>query len=112
MKRLKSELKNEEMALVLLKKLKQSQQLPAAREVTAASTTSLGGGATLTATRLTSGGGKAEAKTLQRQTSATNDLLNTDKLVSIPVVAIFACFIISNSVLGSILIESRSDQKS
>jgi hypothetical protein len=85
-KRLKSELKNEEMALVLLKKLKQSQQLPAAREVT--STTSLGGGATLTATRLSAGGGSkaaVEAKPLQRQTSANsaaNDLLSTDKLVS------------------------------
>jgi hypothetical protein len=81
-KRLKSELKNEEMALVLLKKLKQSQQLPAV--VPAGSTTSLGGGATLTATRL-AGGGKVEAKQppLQRQTSAPNDLLNAaDKHVS------------------------------
>ena len=75
------------MALVLLKKLKQSQELPPAREVSTVavgSTTSLGGGATLTATRLT-GGKVADAKqqhqALQRQNSANNDLLNTDKLV-------------------------------
>jgi hypothetical protein len=90
-RRLKSELKNEEMALVLLKKLKQSQQLPVAREATnssaaAAATTSLGGGATLTATRLTGGKTAADGRPLQRQTSANaaaNDLLNTDKLVSL-----------------------------
>jgi hypothetical protein len=90
-RRLKSELKNEEMALVLLKKLKQSQQLPVVREAAnssaaaATTTTSLGGGATLTATRLTGGKASADVRPLQRQTSAsvaTNDLLNTDKLVS------------------------------
>ena len=71
-KKLKSELKNEEMALVLLKKLKQSQQMT--REVT-----SLGGGATLTATKLP---GRNDPKNIQRQNSA-NELLNSDKLVSI-----------------------------
>jgi len=68
-KKLKSELKNEEMALVLLKKLKQSQQMT--REVT-----SLGGGATLTATKLP---GRNDPKNIQRQNSA-NELLNSDKL--------------------------------
>ena len=71
-KKLKSELKNEEMALVLLKKLKQSQQMT--REVT-----SLGGGATLTATKLP---GKNDPKNIQRQNSS-NDMLNSEKLVSI-----------------------------
>jgi len=69
-KKLKSELKNEEMALVLLKKLKQSQQCT--REVT-----SLGGGATLTATKVQAA---KDPKNLSRQ-SSTNDLLNnSDKL--------------------------------
>ena len=59
------------MALVLLKKLKQSQQQP--REVT----TNLGGGATLTAAKPPS---KMDPKSIQRQNS-TNDLLNNDKAV-------------------------------
>ena len=81
MKRLKNELKNEEMALVLLKKLKQSQTarpevLPAAAGGMAAS---LGGGATITPTsKLLS---RNDPKTLSRQNSA-NDMLNSEKLVS------------------------------
>jgi len=72
-KKLKSELKNEEMALVLLKKLKQSQQLT--REIT-----NLGGGATLTATKVTSKNDpKFDPKNLSRQNSS-NDMLNTEKL--------------------------------
>lgn len=76
MKKLKSELKNEEMALVLLKKLKQSQQCTREREVT-----SLGGGATLTATKVQPAA--KDPKNLSRQNS-TNDLLNSEKLVRPP----------------------------
>lgn len=83
MKKLKSELKNEEMALVLLKKLKQSQQLP--REVT-----SLGGGATLTATKPPQ---KNDPKNLQRQNS-TNDMLNSEKLVSYPLIITDVTFLL------------------
>ena len=82
-KKLKSELKNEEMALVLLKKLKQSQQLP--REVT-----SLGGGATLTATKPPQ---KNDPKNLQRQNS-TNDMLNSEKLVSYPLIITDVTFLL------------------
>ena len=79
MQKLKSELKNEEMALVLLKKLQQSQQL--SREIT-----NLGGGATLTATKVTGKNDpkfdpKFDPKNLSRQNS-TNDMLNSEKLVS------------------------------
>jgi len=74
-KKLKSELKNEEMALVLLKKLKQSQQL------TRGEITNLGGGATLTAaTKVTTApAAKNDPKNVQRQNSS-NDLLNSEKL--------------------------------
>ena len=76
-KKLKCELKNEEMALVLLKKLKQSQTL-ATREQTVVS-----GGATLTPTSL-SLGGKAPARSDSKGYSSKNiDLLTADKIVSI-----------------------------
>ena len=76
-KKLKCELKNEEMALVLLKKLKQSQTLPASREQTVVS-----GGATLTPTSL--GLGKGPARSDSKGYSSKNiDLLTADKIVSI-----------------------------
>ena len=69
------------MALVLLKKLKQSQTarpevLPAAAGGLAAS---LGGGATITPTSKLLN--RNDPKTLSRQNSA-NDMLNSEKLVS------------------------------
>ena len=76
-KKLKCELKNEEMALVLLKKLKQSQTV-ASREPTVVS-----GGATLTPTSL--GLGKGPARSDSKGYSNKNmDLLTADKIVSIP----------------------------
>ena len=76
MKKLKCELKNEEMALVLLKKLKQSQTV-ASREQTVVS-----GGATLTPTNL--GLGKGPARSDSKGYSSKNiDLLTADKIVSI-----------------------------
>ncbi len=107
------------MALVLLKKLKQSQQLPVAREATnssaaAAATTSLGGGATLTATRLTGGKTAVDGRPLQRQTSANaaaNDLLNTDKLVSLSGCSTGNVFLIYSQIMGTVtcqhFVESR-----
>ena len=75
-KKLKCELKNEEMALVLLKKLKQSQTV-ASREQTVVS-----GGATLTPTNL--GLGKGPARSDSKGYSNKNiDLLTADKIVSI-----------------------------
>ena len=75
-KKLKCELKNEEMALVLLKKLKQSQTV-ASREQTVVS-----GGATLTPTSL--GLGKGPARSDSKGYSNKNiDLLTADKIVSI-----------------------------
>merc|ERR1719153_2087267 len=66
-KKLKSELKNEEMALVLLKKLKQSQS------ITRESSSTVGGGATLTPTsKLVS---KTDKTTFSRQNSINNDLV-------------------------------------
>ena len=71
-KKLKSELKNEEMALVLLKKLKQSQTI--ARE-----STTVSGGATLTpASKATKD--QAKAATLTHKTN--NDLAMAKELVS------------------------------
>ena len=73
-KKLKSELKNEEMALVLLKKLKQSQTV-ASREQTIVS-----GGATLTPATMA----KTPARGDNKGYSNKNiDLLTADKLVSI-----------------------------
>jgi len=76
-KKLKQELKNEEMALVLLKKLKQSQQMVRPEPVTG----NLGGGATITPTSklLHSSSRGTDPKTLSRQSSA-NDMLNSEKL--------------------------------
>ena len=75
-KKLKCELKNEEMALVLLKKLKQSQTV-ASREQTVVS-----GGATLTPTNL--GLGKGPTRSDSKGYSSKNiDLLTADKIVSI-----------------------------
>ena len=75
-KKLKCELKNEEMALVLLKKLKQSQTV-ASREQTVVS-----GGATLTPTNM--GLGKGPARSDSKGYSSKNiDLLTADKIVSI-----------------------------
>ena len=75
-KKLKSELKNEEMALVLLKKLKQSQTVAGSREQTIVS-----GGATLTP----AGINKNSVRTDSKGYSSKNiDLLTADKLVSIP----------------------------
>jgi len=72
-KKLKCELKNEEMALVLLKKLKQSQTV-ASREQTVVS-----GGATLTPTSL--GLGKGPARSDSKGYSNKNiDLLTADKI--------------------------------
>ena len=69
-KRYKSELKNEEMALVLLKKLKQSQT--AVREGTV-----VGGGATLTPAGGLTGvkAGLGKDKSYTKQNSINNDLL-------------------------------------
>jgi len=73
-KKLKSELKNEEMALVLLKKLKQSQQLT--REIT-----NLGGGATLTAATAAKLPAKPDhPKTSVQRQNSSNDMLNSEKL--------------------------------
>ena len=69
-KKLKSELKNEEMALVLLKKLKQSQTIQ--RE-----TTTVGGGATLTPAT------KAGAKEKTSFSSKNSDHAMAKELVSI-----------------------------
>lgn len=87
-KKLKNELKNEEMALVLLKKIKQSQT--ARPEVTTGSLSaaaSLGGGATITPTTKLQNS-KNDPKTLSRQNSA-NDMLNSEKLVSFFVYILF-----------------------
>ena len=71
-KKLKSELKNEEMALVLLKKLKQSQTIQ--REGT-----TVGGGATLTPAT------KAGAKEKTSFSSKNSDHAMAKELVSIAV---------------------------
>ena len=73
-KKLKCELKNEEMALVLLKKLKQSQTV-ASREPTVVS-----GGATLTPTNVGKGPARSDSKGYSNKNI---DLLTADKLVSI-----------------------------
>lgn len=70
MKKLKSELKNEEMALVLLKKLKQSQTVSRETVVT--------GGATLTPANL----GKNSVKGDKQFNNKTSDSLSKEKLVS------------------------------
>ena len=72
-KKLKSELKNEEMALVLLKKLKQSQTV--ARE------TVVTGGATLTPTGAGAKNAKSDSK--GQNFNRNYDILAADKLVSI-----------------------------
>ena len=78
-KKLKSELKNEEMALVLLKKLKQSQTA-AAREVGQV----VQGGATLTPATAKTANSKSDPKGQYSSSSKHNyDLLAADKLVSI-----------------------------
>ena len=81
-KKLKNQLKNEEMTLVLLKKLKQSQQMT--REVVGVSglpgAGSLGGGATITPTTKQLSNTRNDGKTISRQNSA-NDMLNSEKLV-------------------------------
>ena len=78
-KKLKSELKNEEMALVLLKKLKQSQTA-AAREVGQV----VQGGATLTPATAKTANSKSDPKGQYSSASKHNyDLLAADKLVSI-----------------------------
>jgi len=76
-KKYKSELKNEEMALVLLKKLKQSQTIT--RE-----STIVGGGATLTPTTLgnKSSALKGDQKAQYSAKNSNNDLLASDKLQS------------------------------
>lgn len=76
-KKYKSELKNEEMALVLLKKLKQSQTIT--RE-----STIVGGGATLTPTTLgnKSSSLKADQKAQYSNKNSNNDMLASDKLQS------------------------------
>ena len=76
-KKYKSELKNEEMALVLLKKLKQSQTIT--RE-----STIVGGGATLTPTTMGSKSSalKADQKSQYSSKNSNSDLLASDKLVS------------------------------
>ena len=79
-KKYKSELKNEEMALVLLKKLKQSQTIT--RE-----STIVGGGATLTPTTLgnKSSSLKADQKAgySNKNSLSNHDMLASDKLVSL-----------------------------
>ena len=73
------------MALVLLKKLKQSQQL------TRGEITNLGGGATLTAaTKVTTApaAAKNDPKNVQRQNSS-NDLLNSEKLVGLTIILFY-----------------------
>ena len=77
-KRLKTELKNEEMSLVLLKKLKQSQQLP--RE-SGASVGCVTGGATLTPTGKIMLGKQAEQKSLYTKQNSIDDHLTSDKMV-------------------------------
>jgi len=74
-KKYKSELKNEEMALVLLKKLKQSQTI--SRE-----STIVGGGATLTPTSIGSKNAslKADQKSQYSNSKNSNDLPASDKL--------------------------------
>ena len=83
-KKLKSELKNEEMALVLLKKLKQSQTV--SRE------TVVSGGATLTPTSTQATGKNFNKDTKGGQYSNKSfDILPTDKLVSIKHVTEIFC---------------------
>jgi len=76
-KKYKSELKNEEMALVLLKKLKQSQTIT--RE-----STIVGGGATLTPTTMGSKSSalKSDQKSQYSSKNSNSDLLASDKLQS------------------------------
>ena len=74
-KKLKSELKNEEMALVLLKKLKQSQTV--ARE------TVVTGGATLTPATVTAKNSKSDPKGQFSSKQNYDILAASDKLVSI-----------------------------
>ena len=74
-KKLKSELKNEEMALVLLKKLKQSQTV--SRE------TVVLGGATLTPTSAAAGKNFNKSDNKGQYSNKNYDILATDKLVSI-----------------------------
>ena len=75
MKKLKSELKNEEMALVLLKKLKQSQTV--ARE------TVVTGGATLTPAPAATKNSKSDPKGQYSSKQNYDILAASDKLVSI-----------------------------
>jgi len=80
-KKYKSELKNEEMALVLLKKLKQSQTV--VRE--SSSTTVVGGGATLTPTVNKVGGSlikDPKQGLYSKQNSVNNDLSSNNQLSS------------------------------
>ena len=74
-KKLKSELKNEEMALVLLKKLKQSQTV--ARE------TVVTGGATLTPTSTATKNSKSDPKGQYSSKQNYDILAASDKLVSV-----------------------------
>ena len=74
-KKLKSELKNEEMALVLLKKLKQSQTV--ARE------TVVTGGATLTPAPAATKNSKSDPKGQYSSKQNYDILAASDKLVSI-----------------------------
>ena len=97
-KKLKSELKNEEMALVLLKKLKQSQTA-AAREVGQV----VQGGATLTPATAKTANSKSDPKGQYSSSSKHNyDLLAADKLVSICTCTCPADVLLSAAEMGRI----------
>ena len=97
-KKLKSELKNEEMALVLLKKLKQSQTA-AAREVGQV----VQGGATLTPATAKTANSKSDPKGQYSSSSKHNyDLLAADKLVSICTCTAPAHVLLSAAEMGKI----------
>ena len=83
-KKLKSELKNEEMALVLLKKLKQSQTV--ARE------TVVTGGATLTPATVSTKNSKSDPKAQYSSKQNYDILAASDKLVSI-FSSLHSCFV-------------------
>ena len=97
-KKLKSELKNEEMALVLLKKLKQSQTA-AAREVGQV----VQGGATLTPATAKTANSKSDPKGQYSSSSKHNyDLLAADKLVSICTCTCPTHVLLSAAEMGSL----------
>jgi len=83
-KRLKTELKNEEMSLVLLKKLKQSQEISREPGASQGSAATISAGATLTPTGKITIGKQVEQKSLYTKQNAIVDQLTSDKMNLLP----------------------------